>query len=92
MKTIRYFISVENCECLLVSEMEITKAQFYKQMGDLLKETRDTKDHEFKLDTLKEQTIETDSYIKTIYCFNCCCGYTYLTKIECKKGYCFKKK
>lgn len=92
MKKAMYCIGFEMVETAMSTKMEISKAEFEKQLAFLNKQVEKTIDNEYAVEQMSVKTYETNSTYETIYHFNCGCADTYLYKTECKDGYCIKPK
>ena len=92
MKTIRYYISFDNLERPMSTQMEISKAQYNEQLKHLRKQVNDTETYEYSLTENEPVVYDLGTTIETTISFNCGCAYTDLIKIECKDGYYFKNK
>lgn len=92
MKTTKYYIQFENIEVAMSTQIEISKAEYNRQLNHLREQVIATETNEYPLEEKATEVCDLETYTKTIISFNCGCAYTDLTKIECKPGYCFKNK
>ena len=93
MKTARYYIQFCGVENYLSTRIEISKAEYNRQIAFLNKKVEETKDDEYPVENCVPSIFnETKEAITTIHFFNCGTSDVHLTKIECKEGYRFKNK
>ena len=92
MKTTRYYIGFENMESAMCSKMEISKAEYNRQMAYMREQVVATEHNEYTLDELSPVVHDLGTTVKTIISFSMGCAYTDLIKVECKPGYCFTNK
>ena len=94
MKKVKYFIDFENFENSMCSHLEISKAEYERQLDHLrlqIIKTCESED-ETPITARPVRKFEHETTIETITSFNCGCAFVDLTKIECKEGYCFARK
>lgn len=92
MKTTKYYISFENLDYAMSDEIEISKAEYLRQLSLLRKQVENTKNDETPITERNVQIYDKEVFVKTIISFNHICAYTDLIKVECKEGYRFKTK
>lgn len=92
MKTARYFIKFENFEHSMCNDVEISKKEYNKQVKFMREQVKTNIDSEIPVKELDTKTYEKETTIETVISFICACAYTDIIKIECKDGYCFRKK
>ena len=92
MKKEKYYISFENLEHSMCSEIEISKSEYQTQLDFMRKQVKKTSESEAPVIELESKKYESETTIKTVHFFNCGCSYTDLSKIECKDGYRFLTK
>lgn len=92
MITARYYIEFDSADVDMCSRIEISKTEFNRQLSFLTKKIEETKDCENFLETHIPIVTQSNEATTTYYTFNCGSASTYLTKIECKEGYQFKRK
>lgn len=91
MKTCKYYISFDSIETKMCNDIEISKKEFTRQLQYLQKQMIETADDEYPMEELEPTSYTHDTYTATNYKFYVGTATTYLTKIECKEGYYFKK-
>lgn len=91
-KTVKYFISFENLENQMSTEIEISKSEYNRQIKFLRAQIKNTEDTDAPIEEMEEKIYVRETSIETRNSFNCGCSFTDLTKIECKDGYCFTPK
>ena len=88
-KVNKYTISFGSIEAKMSTEIQISRAEFNKQLSFLRKQIEATADEEYPMEErFREDT--TEALIARTYTFTVGTGDTYLTHYECKPGYCFK--
>ena len=92
MKKAMYSIEFDMGESAMSGRIEISKAEFEKQLSLLKKQIVATAESEFAVEELPYSSYETASTYETTYLFSCGCATTYLRKTECKEGFCIKPK
>lgn len=94
MKKVKYFIDFENFENSMCSHLEISKAEYKRQLKHLREQAVSTKKNEDECPIVERpiRKFDHETTIETIIAFNCGCAFVDLTKIECKEGYCFARK
>lgn len=91
MKKDKYFIYFECCEVEMSKEMEISKKEYQRQLQHLTSQLSETKDWDTPME-VRINNFEDDKLKYEINRFDVATGSTYLKKITCKDGYCFKTK
>jgi hypothetical protein len=91
MKKTKCFIECEMLETPMIQKMEINKKEFEENIKHLMNECEITIDHENPVELFRDEIKEFDTFTIRTVIFHCGCCETYLTKYECKEGYCFKK-
>ena len=92
MKTIKYSIQFDNLESLNSGDIEISKAEFNRQLRHYRNQISTTAENECPVEEHEPRVKEYDTYTETSYIFACACATVWLTEIKCKDGYCFKRK
>lgn len=92
MKTKKYFVEIEMCENNMMQRMEISKKEYDRQLKYMREQVEATIDYETPVvePEWSGKVIDHPQTTEVIYCFNCGCCTTYLTKYETKEGYAFK--
>lgn len=91
-KTIKYFIEFEAYETSMSTKLEISKNNFNKQLSFLRKQVEESKNNEIITEEAETKKYDYETTIETLYVFYTGCATTYLSKLECKDGYYFKRK
>ena len=91
MKTEKYTLEVENLELEIISPLEISKAEFKKQL-QYLRNSKNEIACDIRTKELGMRTTETECYTTYEHIFVRGCSFTTLSRKVCKEGYRFKKK
>ena len=91
MKTEKYTVEVENLELEIICPIDISKAEFKKQLKYLRDKTKEVA-CDIKTEELPLRTTDTECYTIYEHSFVRGCSITTLSRRVCKEGYCFKRK
>lgn len=91
MKTEKYTVEVENLELEIICPIDISKAEFKRQLKYLRDKTKEVA-CDIKTEELPLRTTDTECYTIYEHSFVRGCSITTLSRRVCKEGYCFKRK
>ena len=92
-KTVKYFIEFEAYEYAMSQKMEISKAEYTRQLKFMREQVEKTAiDEDTPVTENEIKVYDNGKTVETIITFQSGCAFTDLIKIECKEGYYFKPK
>lgn len=92
MKTARYYISVEVADTIVVAQMEISKAEYWRQMENFNKVVKETEGDEYSQAEINHNEVDSDRILTVMDDLLHAGSHVTLLRHECKEGYCFKPK